>query len=272
VHAIKSNAIILGLESYSAKLQELESTISGLREQKEIPFEAVLHVTLELEQIMRERDKFQTTINKITSFKHKEFKRQDEYVLIQSLNRASEKACEALGKKVRFVVKDIDPAAIENGPRRVMREVLTQLVRNAVFHGIELPGERIARGKDEEGLISLSIKAEGDCILIKLTDDGHGINFDRVRETAGKLNLIRGGQEPDKKHLAQMLFLPGFTTAEKAGSYAGRGIGLNLVGERLNELNGSIKLYTTDGKGTTFTIRLPLSADTKANPIAASAS
>ncbi|MDR1933734.1 MAG: hypothetical protein LBQ57_13035, partial [Spirochaetales bacterium] len=111
VHAIKSNAIILGLESYSTKLQELESTISGLREQKEIPFEAVLHVTLELEQIMRERDKFQTTINKIASFRHKEFGRQDEYVLVQSLNRASEKACEALGKKVRLAAQDIDHEA-----------------------------------------------------------------------------------------------------------------------------------------------------------------
>jgi two-component system chemotaxis sensor kinase CheA len=263
VHAIKSNAIILGLESYSTKLQQLESAISDLREQQDIPFQAVLHITLELEQIMKERDKFQATINKIASFRRKEVTRQDEQVLVKSLVRASEKACEALGKKARFTAEDIDPMAIQHGPRRVMREVLTQLVRNAVFHGIELPGERLAKGKDETGLIALCIKAQDGFIHIRLTDDGQGIDFDRVREMAKKSKLIGADQEPDKKELAQMLFLPGFTTAKSADSYAGRGIGLNLVRERLRDLHGTIKLQTEEGKGTAFCILLPFGAEAK---------
>jgi two-component system chemotaxis sensor kinase CheA len=264
VHAIKSNAIILGLESYSVKLQQLETAISGLREQQDIPFEAVLHITLELEQIMKERDKFQATINKVASFRRKEVKGQDEYVLVKSLARASEKACEALGKKARFVAEDIDLEAIKNGPRRVMREVLTQLVRNAVFHGIEPPEERSAKGKDETGLIALRIKAEDGFIRIRLSDDGQGINFDQVREAAKKLKFIGADDEPGKKELAQMLLLPGFTTAQHADSYAGRGIGLNLVRERLRDLGGSIKLQTEEGKGTVFSILLPFNAEADA--------
>jgi two-component system chemotaxis sensor kinase CheA len=266
VHAMKSNAVILGLEQYSTKLHALESKIKIIREQEHIGYEDILHITLELEKIMREKDKFRKTIEKIQSFKTNEIRNQDEYVLIQSLTKASEKAALDLNKKVRFVVEGIDAQAIEHGPRRLIKEVLTQLVRNAVAHGIESPEERLSLGKEAQGLIRLAIKVRDDKIHIRLADDGSGLNFDRIREQARKTNIIRTDEEAqDKSRLVQALFAPGFSTAAQEGVHAGRGIGLNLVRERLQRINGSIKVQTEDGKGTTFNLYMPLTIPAEIN-------
>ncbi|MDR2029153.1 MAG: hypothetical protein LBP93_06415, partial [Treponema sp.] len=266
VHAIKSNAVILGLEQFSEKLHALESEIKKIREQDTIGYEEILHITLELEKIMREKDKFRKTIDKIQSFKTGDTRNQDEYVLIQSLTKACEKASRDLEKKVQFVVEGIDSQAIESGPRRLIKEVLTQLVRNAVAHGIEDPEERLSRGKDELGTIRLSIKVRDEKIHIRLADDGKGLNFNQIREQARKNNLIQTDEEAqDKNRLVQVLFAPGFSTAETEGVHAGRGIGLNLVRERLQSINGSIRLQTEEGKGTTFNVFIPLTMPAEIN-------
>ncbi|MDR2184684.1 MAG: hypothetical protein LBO80_03310 [Treponema sp.] len=261
VHAIKSNALILGLENFSGKLHGLETKIKNIREQEAIPFEDVLHVTVELERIMQEKDKFKETIEKIQSFKVAagDSRRQDRYVLVETLAKACEKAAAAMNKKVRFVLEDLDGMVLEYGPRRIIKEVLTQLVRNSVYHGIEAPEDREAAGKDKEGFIKLSIKYFDNKIRIKFSDDGRGLDFDKIRKKAESLRLFRSPKEAqDKNQLLKALFLPGFSTAEEADVYAGRGIGLNLVRERIRDLHGTIKLQSEAGKGTTFTIVIPL--------------
>jgi two-component system chemotaxis sensor kinase CheA len=261
IHAIKSNAVILGIKSFSNKLQNLESEIKKVRELRDISFEDILHITIEIEQIMQDKDKLRLNLDRIRSFRISEMRNPDEYVLVQTLIRTSDKAARDLDKKVRFVVDFIDPQAVENGPRRVMKEVLTQLVRNAVYHGIEDPQSRTAAGKDETGLIHLSINVEQGRIHIKLTDDGQGLNFSQIREKAREMKLVRDFDDiEDKKHLAQLIFTPGFSTAADAGVHAGRGVGLSLVRERLHEINGAIKLNTEAGKGTVFNIFIPLEA------------
>jgi two-component system chemotaxis sensor kinase CheA len=261
VHAIKSNAVILGLDNFGAKLHELENKIKDLREKEDISFEDVLHITVELENIMREKDKFRDTIAKLESFKGGDTRRQDRHVLIETLTKACEKAAEAQNKKAKFIVDDIDGIVLEHGPRRAIKEVLTQLVRNSVCHGIESPGEREALGKSPEGQIHLSIKLENDVIHVKLGDDGGGLDFDRIRKKAEGLRMIHSKEEAKNKgYLSQVIFAPGFSTAEEADMYAGRGIGLNLVKEKVRDLHGSIKLQTESGKGTCFNLLIPMSA------------
>ncbi|MDR0689843.1 MAG: hypothetical protein LBG08_06215 [Spirochaetaceae bacterium] len=261
VHAIKSNALILGLENFSDKLHELESKIKDLRDQEDIPFEAILHITVELEKLMKEKDKFRDTIDKIQSFRVKvgESRRQDRYVLVETLTKACEKAAAALNKKARFMVEDLDGIVLEHGPRRIIKEVLTQLVRNAVYHGLETPEERSALGKNPEGLIRLFIKYGNDRIHLRLADDGRGLDFEKIRKKAEKLRLFTPSEEgADKNQLLKVIFSPGFSTAEEADAHAGRGIGLNLVRERIRELRGTIKLQSEPGKGTVFNIYIPL--------------
>jgi two-component system chemotaxis sensor kinase CheA len=262
IHAIKSNALILGLDNFSGKLHELESKIKKLRDSDEaISFEDTLHITMELEKIMQEKDKFRATIEKIQSFKAGvgDSRRQDRYVLVETLTKACEKAAAALNKRVKFVVEALDGIVLETGPRRVIKEVLTQLVRNSVYHGIENPEERQSQGKDPEGSIRLSIKHHGGKIHMKLSDDGRGLDFERIRQKALDLNLLGNKEKAvDKNQLLQVIFSPGFSTVEAADLHAGRGIGLNLVKERVRDLRGSIKLQSEPGRGTAFNIFLPM--------------
>jgi two-component system chemotaxis sensor kinase CheA len=258
VHAIKSNAIILGLENFSHKIQALESEIKTYLDKTDVDFEDVLHITVEIERVMREKDKFQKTLKRIQTFKINDVPNQDEYVLVQSLVRAIDKAAQDLNKKASLTVDALDPQAIENGPRRLMKEILVQLVRNAVYHGIENPAERAAGGKDESGHINLSIVLENGKIHITLSDDGAGLNFGHIRERARELNLLKEPENTgNNKQLVQAIFSPGFSTADDAGLHAGRGIGLSLVRDRLYAVNGSIKIQTEEGKGTAFHIFLP---------------
>ncbi|MDR2758621.1 MAG: hypothetical protein LBB78_04520 [Spirochaetaceae bacterium] len=265
VHAIKSNALILGLENFSGKLHEIESKIKDLREQEDISFDEVLHITVELENVMKEKDKFRAIIDKILSFKMNigDSRRQDRYVLVETLTKACEKAAAALNKKVQFVVENLDGIVLEYGPRRIIKEILTQLVRNAVYHGLEGPEERNALGKKPSGLIRLFINYKDNQIHIKLSDDGKGLDFKKIREKAERLHLLKHPEDAaDKNQLLKVIFSPGFSTAEEADVHAGRGIGLNLVRERIRELRGSIKLQTEPGKGTIFNIYIPLELKT----------
>jgi two-component system chemotaxis sensor kinase CheA len=259
VHAIKSNAVILGLENFGNKLHELEDKIKDIRDKEDISFEDVLHITVELETIMREKDKFRETVTRLQSFKGGDSRRQDRHVLIETLNKACEKAAAAQNKKVRFIVEDLDGIVLEHGPRRAIKEVLTQLVRNSVYHGIESPREREDRGKNPEGQIKLSIKLVNDTISIKLRDDGRGLDFERIRKKAEGLRLLHRKEDGENKgYLSQVIFSPGFSTAEVADVYAGRGIGLNLVKEKIRDLRGAIKLQTEPGKGTCFNLLIPM--------------
>ncbi|MDR1307554.1 MAG: hypothetical protein LBK74_08275 [Treponema sp.] len=271
VHAIKSNALILGLENFSAKLHELENTIKQYRDNDTVSFEDVLHVTVELEKIMKEKDKFRDIIDKIESFRNVTggTRRQDRYVLVETLTRACKKAAEAQKKKVRFTVEELDGSILESGPRRIIKEVLTQLVRNSVYHGIESPEDRVQQGKNPEGAVALSITRDKDNIHLKLSDDGRGLDFDKIRGKALKLNLLQKKEDADNKNqLLQVIFSPGFSTADSADVHAGRGIGLNLVRDRIRDLRGSIKLSSEPGRGTVFNIFIPFetaAAESKAS-------
>jgi two-component system chemotaxis sensor kinase CheA len=259
VHAIKSNAVILGLDNFGNKLHELENKIKDIRDKEDIAFEDVLHVAVELETLMREKDKFRETITRLQSFKGGDSRRQNRHVLIETLNKACEKAAAAQNKKARLIIEDIDGIVLERGPRRAIKEVLTQLVRNSVYHGIEDPEERKKQGKDPEGQIKLSIKLNNGTIRIKLRDDGKGLDFERIRRKAEGLHLLHSKEEgKNKNYLSQVIFAPGFSTAETADAYAGRGIGLNLVKEKIRHLRGSIKLRTELGKGTSFNLFIPM--------------
>jgi two-component system chemotaxis sensor kinase CheA len=258
VHAIKSNALILGLENFSGKLHELENKIRKLREVDDVPFEEVLHITVELESIMREKDRFRDIIGKIESFRGTGGRRQDRFVLIETLTKACEKASEALHKKTKFIVDDLDGEILEHGPRRVIKEILTQLVRNSAYHGIETPEDRRAAGKESEGSVRLVLKHVEDKINIKLSDDGRGLDFEKIRKKALSSKVLKNEEEAgDRAKLLSAIFAPGFSTAEVADLHAGRGIGLNLVRERIKDLKGTIKVQTESGKGTSFVMIIP---------------
>jgi two-component system chemotaxis sensor kinase CheA len=268
IHAIKANALILGLEKFAAKLHDMESKIKQFRDKGDISFDDVLEITVDLEMLLREKDKLNALVERLQSFKlgGSGERRQEEYVLVKTLTRACEKTAEDLGKKVQLEIKGIDKRALELGPRRVIREVLTQLVKNAVAHGIEPREERSAGGKAETGRISISIRVKEDQIYIRSQDDGRGLDFAAIQQKARDQHLFSNPEDlEDRRRLLQVIFTPGFSTAREVNLHAGRGIGLNMVRQRIQEVKGTIKLQTEPGKGTVFNIIIPLKQDKEKN-------
>lgn len=162
-------------------------------------------------------------------------------------------------KSVRFAV-----AGGETGlDRSVIDEIgdpLLHLLRNAVDHGVERPDARIAAGKPAEATITLSARHEESHIVIEVTDDGRGMDPQKLREAAvdkGLLSQESAGRLSDDEAI-NLIFAPGFSSAEKVTEVSGRGVGMDIVRTNIEKINGTVRVATTIGEGTTFAIKLPL--------------
>jgi two-component system chemotaxis sensor kinase CheA len=264
VHAVKSNAVILGLNIFGNKLHNLESKIKKMREmQDDVPFAEMLNLTMDIEKISKEKDKFRDIIDKLQSYGSTDAsggEKQNVKVLVESLVKAATRVAGDLEKQVRFSASEVDHEAIDKGPRREMKEILLQLVRNSVVHGLELPKDRLKKGKSEFGVIKLSIKVTEDkkFIHMKLSDDGKGLDYKKIAQRALANKMIKKEDAENKDLLMKVIFSPGFSTAATEGIHGGRGIGLNLVRDRVKEINGTIKLRSETDKGTLFFITIPV--------------
>ena len=175
----------------------------------------------------------------------------------ERLYRVVRLASKESDKRVNLDLKgagaEIDRSVLER-----MIAPLEHLLRNAVGHGIESRAARLASGKAEAGEIVVEIRQEGNEIAIILSDDGAGLNFARIRERAESVGLIQAGQKATDAELAELIFMPGFTTVGEVTTLAGRGVGMDVVRAETLALGGRIEIDTQSGKGTRFILHLPL--------------
>jgi two-component system chemotaxis sensor kinase CheA len=163
------------------------------------------------------------------------------------------------GKSVRFVMEGQETGL----DRSVIDEIgdpLLHLLRNAVDHGVEKPEERRAAGKPEEATLLLSARHEESYIVIDVTDDGRGVDPQKMRATAVRKGILsaEGAARISDEEAINLIFAPGFSSAEKITDVSGRGVGMDIVRTNIEKVNGTVKVSTRLGEGTTFTIRLPL--------------
>ena len=163
----------------------------------------------------------------------------------------------SLGKEVNFEIVGGD-AELDKSMVEKIADPLMHLVRNSLDHGLEPPQERLAAGKAPAGKLTLSAKHETGAILIRIEDDGRGINKERVLQRAWNRGLIEQGVTPSDDTINMMIFEPGFSTAEQVTNLSGRGVGMDVVRRNIEALRGSIKLNNDPGKGLQVDIRLPL--------------
>jgi len=169
---------------------------------------------------------------------------------------------------VRQTAKDVNKKAnlelkgIRTELDRSVLEKITapfeHLLRNAVAHGIEPPAERAAAGKPEIGEISIDAVQRGNEVVLTVSDDGRGLDLARIRDKAVSLGLMEAGDELPDPALSQFIFWPGFSTATEVTQVAGRGVGMDVVKNEIISLGGRVELASAPGRGTTFTITLPL--------------
>ena len=162
-----------------------------------------------------------------------------------------------LGKSVRLVVSgegtEIDKTVIEQ-----LADPLTHLLRNALDHGIETPAARQAADKPPQGTIHLSAEHRSGRIVIEVADDGHGIDRDKVLAKARQRGLVAADATLDASEIDQLIFMPGFSTADAVSSISGRGVGMDVVRRNIQALGGRIAVASTLGQGSLFTLSLPL--------------
>lgn len=139
---------------------------------------------------------------------------------------------------------------------------LLHLVRNAYDHGVEAPEVRAAQGKSETGKLTIKAYHQGNRTKIEVSDDGQGLNWVRIRQRAIDMNLLDPSHLATEAELAEIMFAPGFSTAEKVNDLSGRGIGLDVVRDRIGALHGTIDVRSVLGKGTTFVMQFPLNLTT----------
>jgi len=161
------------------------------------------------------------------------------------------------GKKARLVMHG-EATEIDKTVTERLADPLTHMIRNALDHGIETPAERIAAGKPDEGVVQISAEHKGGRIIIQLSDDGRGINRDRVRAKAIEKGLIAPEAVLSDEEVDQLIFAPGFSTAATVSNISGRGVGMDVVKRNVQELGGRVVIRSTPGKGSTVSLTLPL--------------
>ena len=177
--------------------------------------------------------------------------------VFQRMTRLVREVGDMTGKRVRLVTSgedtEVDKTVVER-----LAEPITHMLRNAIDHGLETPDVRLAAGKPQEGTVRLAALHRSGRIVIEISDDGAGINRDRVRGIAVERGLIAADAALTDEEIDNLIFMAGFSTAESISDISGRGVGMDVVKRSIQSLGGRISIASIPGRGSTFTLSLPL--------------
>ncbi|MCP4633919.1 MAG: chemotaxis protein CheA [candidate division Zixibacteria bacterium] len=175
----------------------------------------------------------------------------------QKLSRAVRDLTKKSGKQIDLELvgedTEVDRSIVEN-----IGDPLMHMVRNSVDHGIESPSDRLSKGKPEKGHLKINAYHKGGNLYFDITDDGAGLNRDRILNKAKERGLVDPHKELTDREISNLIFLPGFSTAKKVTSISGRGVGMDVVKRNIEAMRGYIEVESNENKGTKFSMRLPL--------------
>lgn len=179
-------------------------------------------------------------------------------VLSARLTRNVRQTCQQTGKQAELHITGGE-IQVDGDVINKLADPLLHLLRNAVDHGIEMPEERIAAGKPEQGSIDLSFARQGSGIVVTIKDDGKGLDYDRIRSKAIAQGLVTAEQQLTRPELARLVLLPGFSTREQVSEISGRGVGMDVVASRMASIKGTVELSSEPGHGSEIVLRFQAS-------------
>lgn len=261
LHSIKGSAALLGLSRIAEEAHRYEDKVSEIGRKEEIDQMDFLPLMISHATLLRELETFENLLAKIRNFQQTtEIQKTDGISLLSEiLQRLVKQTADDSGKKVQLVLDRFSPDHLPNLWNNELRDILTQIIRNSVAHGIESPQNRTETGKPETGTIQISVIPGRRHTGLLCRDDGAGFAVDKIRQRILEKNLLSAAQLnalSDAEAVAY-IFEPGFSTADSVDLSAGRGIGMDLVREKLRSLGGKIRVQWEKGKSTQFLLLLP---------------
>jgi len=261
IHTIKGNSSLLQLNFFTEQSHLFEDVIAAIRgkdlyndnEKMEIKMQLVL-----LNDVFKEIEKL---IEKLGAFNShfQSDKSKEGNLFIESLKKLTCEVAKENNVRVGLETENFKNDVIPNKYQLTVRDILIQLIRNSVYHGIETEEERMLNNKNAKGNIEIQSYELGDSILIKVEDDGRGLQIDKLREKAKKSG-IWSQAEIEKWNDYQVfnsIFTPGISTADKVSVNAGRGVGMDIIKKKLENIGGTIRIESIEGQYCQFVIEMP---------------
>jgi len=215
--------------------------------------EMLLNLTRESETLLLQQSRVNTELQE--NLMHTRMVPLAEYA--PRLRRIVRQTSSELGKRTNLSFEGAEVEMDRNVVERMMAP-LEHMLRNSIAHGIEDKGTRLQAGKDEAGNITITLSREGSEIIVRVHDDGAGINLEAVKKKALERGLMKEGSKLSDKEIVSFILESGFSTAKELSQISGRGVGMDVVNSEIKQLGGMLEIDSVPGKGTEFTIRLPL--------------
>ena len=262
LHTIKGNASLLELDFFANQAHRAEDTISVIKNKKKLIKKDKTDLKLQIESIQKTFEEFKGLIDQIGNI-HDKFRPKrshEQNQLIKSLTRLTETLASRYQKKIDLNMSGFDGTVIPYKHRLLFRDILIQMLRNSVYHGIEKPAQRKKNQKSETGHIFITGQRENGFYKLEFKDDGQGLDFERLKKSvsdSGKWSMSEINKWSQNR-LAKAIFLPHISTAASTDMIAGRGIGMDVIKNKLKKIDGNISVTSNQGKYTRFTITLPV--------------
>ncbi len=271
MHSIKGEASSLKLESFVTLAEKTESKIKVLIEKPDLVGNDFLGLTINLDELLKLTVFVDSLTNRVGFVSGEEntmanfspivenAQAQPSINMEEYYNNFAQDIAQRNGKEVTFQCIGMDDTILNPEQKSLVKDISIQLLRNAIVHGIELPEEREHHNKTKVGKLTLRLEENNGILTLSMTDDGQGINYDKIRQTA----LDSGKYSPEvieswtKKDLLQLLFTTGFSTADTQNEDAGRGVGMDIIKTLVKQLGGKLKIGSEENLYSRFTITFP---------------
>ena len=280
-HAVKGEAGALGLHAVAKVAHMLEERVDDLKGRESLTGADFLPLTMRLDELMSQLQSIRKLIEKLVKFRDGaavspaapppdagDRRRADRTDARKLFEQLAARVAEENGKKVQLACSGFEPGNVPEHYRQAVKDISIQLIRNGVCHGIESPEERLAAQKAQEGRVFLSFHRKGANFELAYRDDGRGLEVERIREAALRKGFVSADhiEKMTDRQIMALIFRRGFSTSVKVDGNSGRGVGMDVVRHLVHEVGGRIKMSTSAGKFTAFTVALP--AETEATQAA----